>query len=371
VRVLWISKASVTASYRKKLALLNGLGVKSAVVTGDRWAAWEFEPSEFDRDLTIYRLPQRLTGKNHFHWYRGLSTVVKQFRPDLIHIDEEHYSLVTAQATQIAASAAIPTIFQTWQNIYKRYPFPFSAIERYVFDYASAAIAGTREIQHVLSKQGFTKPIHIIPLGVDTDVFVPFKSTAFRLQWHLEGRFVVGFVGRLVPEKGVLDLLEAVLPLLKTHADWVLLIAGAGPLKSLLDTRMQDAGLGEQLRILPWLGTQEMATLMNALNVLVVPSRTTPSWKEQFGRVLIEAMAVGLPVVSYASGEIPNVLGDAGLVVSEGDIVGLRDKISTLSQNPDLQQSLRELGIQRVRQYFSQSQVAALLSAFYQEVLNP
>lgn len=129
MRVLWISKASVTKAFRQKIALLHSKGVEVGVVTGPYWDHWRFEPEEGEPTYPIFVLTQRLAGYNHFHWYHGLNEAMTQFKPDLLHIDEEHYSLVTSQAVTLASVHHVPAIFQSWQNIAKHYPLPFSIME--------------------------------------------------------------------------------------------------------------------------------------------------------------------------------------------------------------------------------------------------
>lgn len=369
MRVLWISKASVTASFRKKLILLAQAGFEIGLVTGASWGTWQFEADPGDQHIQIFQLPQRLSGRNHFHWYRGMAQVVRAFKPDLLHIDEEHYSVVTTQAARLARRYRIPFVFQTWQNIYKRYPFPFSAMERYVFRHAHGALAGTHEVAGVLRRQGFDKPVWIVPLGVDTDQFFPTDRATARAAWNLNRQWTVGFVGRLVPEKGVDDLAQAMVPLLHAHPEWQWVVAGAGPLAEPVQQQIHTQHLDGQLRMIPWLSTTEMTGMMNALDTLVVPSKTTPSWKEQFGRVLIEAMAVGLPIVAYGSGEIPQVVAEAGIVVPEGDIDALRTGIARVHDEPGLRDSLAQRGLVRVHDHFSQARVAALLKDIYNNFL--
>lgn len=368
MRILWVSKASVTASYRKKLALLAHTGAEVGVITGDEWGAWKFESADEDAGYTILRRRQRLSGRNHFHWYPGMNRLIDSFHPDILHIDEEHYSVVTYQAARLAVRRDIPFVFQTWQNIYKGYPFPFSAMEAYVFRHAAAGLAGTAEVKDVLTRQGFHRDIYIVPLGVDTEVFYPDTSTAWRKRFGINGRRAVGFVGRLVPEKGVMDLAEALVPLLEGHPDWLWVVAGSGPLEAVLKNRI--GAVADQVRFISWLGTDDMAHLMNALDVLVVPSRTTAQWKEQFGRVLIEAMACKVPVIAYASGEIPQVVQDAGLLVDEGDTDTLRQQIARLMQSNQIRGDLSERGYQRATRMFTQAQVASQLMDVYRTVIQ-
>ncbi len=84
------------------------------------------------------------------------------------------------------------------------------------------------------------------------------------------------------------------------------------------------------------------------IDTLAAPSLTQPHWKEQFGRVLIEAMACGVPVVGSDSGEIPQVVGDAGLIVPEGDVAALRAALLHLAEDSSLCERLAHAGRARV-----------------------
>lgn len=335
------------------------------MVVGPGWGSWKLELDPQGSSLPVYVLPQRFNGKNHFHWYRGLSAIVKEFRPDLLHVDEEHYSLVTAQAMRIARVLKIPAVFQTWQNIYKKYPWPFSAIENFVFHTSVQALAGTPSVSHVLREKGYTKPITIIPLGTDTTLFHPDRNPKYRTHWGLPPGFVIGFVGRLVEEKGIMDLLDAVIPILKQYRDVHCVIAGSGPCHAQVLARFSTANFTNRVTMIPWLSSDHMPHLMNSLDVLVVPSRTTPRWKEQFGRVLTEAMACGTAVIGSNSGEIPNVMESAGVVVPEANPNALRQALLDLYRDGNLRQRMGEAGISRVGQHFSQEIIAAKLAKFY------
>lgn len=366
MRVLWISKASVTKAFRRKISLLPEKGIEIGVVTGPRWDQWVFESEDSDETYPIFVLNQRFAGYNHFHWYRRLNNAIVRFKPDLIHIDEEHYSLVTAQAVTLAMVHKIPAIFQSWQNIYKRYPIPFALIEQYVFRYCVAAIAGNGEVKKVLRKKGFNKQISIIGLGADLVQFFPRHTSEFRDELRLHNRWVIGFVGRLVPEKGVLDLLQAVQPILKDNPLLHCVIAGHGPLKQQVEQFINTFHLSSQISLLPWVEPQLMPQLMNAFDVLVTPSSSTDQWKEQFGRVIIEAMAVGIPVIGSNSGEIPNVIGEGGIIFPEKDVQKLRTAILTLYKNSDVYQAIARMAYDRAINCLSQDHVANQILEFYQ-----
>ena len=117
---------------------------------------------------------------------------------------------------------------------------------------------------------------------------------------------------------------------------------------------------------------------INLMNVLLLPSETTykfktltaAGWKEQFGHVLIEAMACGVAVIGSDSGEIPHVIKDAGLIFSEGDIFALKDSLQKLMQNPELTQKLAQKGRDRALKMYTNQALAEQQLAFYQTLLS-
>ncbi|MCY0879229.1 MAG: glycosyltransferase family 4 protein [Firmicutes bacterium] len=360
MRVLMISKACVTATYRTKVARLNRYpDLDMGLLVPTKWGALPFESDPSDGEYALFRADVPLSGRNHFHWYPGLAGYVRQFRPDLIHIDEEPYSVVTWQALRVAEAFRIPSLFFTWQNIEKRYPLPFSAMEHYAYRRTVGAIAGNQEAEEVLRHKGYRQPIWIIPqFGTDVSMFFPRERTPIRARYGVSGSFVVGYVGRLVEDKGIGDLLAAVTPLLKADREMGLVVVGRGPMSEAVKSWSTQEQLQRQVTVVPWVASDAMGEVMNLMDVLVLPSRTTPRWKEQFGRVLTEAMASGDVVVGSDSGEIPHVIGDAGLVFPEGDAAALREAIARLRHNPDEYARLRQRGLDRVRAYFTQDVIA-------------
>jgi len=103
----------------------------------------------------------------------------------------------------------------------------------------------------------------------------------------------------------------------------------------------------------------------------VLPSLTRPNWVEKFGRVLIEAMACGIPVIGSSSGEIPNVLGEAGLIFKEGDTGDLRDKLMRLINNKDLRNQLGKLGREKTVKHYSWKSIAGQTINLYEQLMDP
>ena len=124
------------------------------------------------------------------------------------------------------------------------------------------------------------------------------------------------------------------------------------------------------VRPYPKVASGEMPQFYNSLDLLVVPSLTQPNWKEQFGRVIMEAMACGVPVIGSDSGEIPHVLGDAGVIVPEGDIPALARALDALIQDSQRRRELAALGRARALTTFSQQRVVDDTYALYAQLMR-
>ena len=226
---------------------------------------------------------------------------------------------------------------------------------------APLAFAGNRAAGDGLCAAGFGGPIHRMPqVGVDLPDRPGETRTRVRAELGISG-VVIGFAGRLIPEKGILDLADALAGL--DRLDWTLLVVGRGPLRGVLHDRLAAANLDRRLRFVEDAGHERVAALLTALDALVLPSYATADWSEQFGHVLIEAMAAGCPVVGTNSGEIPHVIGDAGIVVPERDVPRLRTALRRLIQDSVLRARLAAEGRSRVRRHFTHTQVARRLAA--------
>ncbi len=161
--------------------------------------------------------------------------------------------------------------------------------------------------------------------------------------------FVVGFAGRITPEKGWRDLAAAVATL---PGSFKLVLAGSDN-DPLVRTRLEDPGLRGRASYVGLLDREALWRFYASLDCLVLPSLTTSSWKEQFGGVLADAMAIGLPVVGSSSGAIPEVIGPAGLVFTEGNVEAIAESLQRLSLDPDLREELGRQGRERFEQEFS------------------
>jgi phosphatidyl-myo-inositol dimannoside synthase len=202
---------------------------------------------------------------------------------------------------------------------------------------------------------------------VDVESFRPDpeagRAVLQKLGWE-PGPPVVGYLGRFVPGKG-LDLLIRALDRLK--GDWRAMFVGAGPMESHL--RKWAAGHGDRVRLCTDVTHDHVPAYLNAMNVLCAPSQTMPNWKEQFGRMVVEAFAVGLPFIGSDSGEIPIVIKDAGVVVGEKDELGWTKAIADLLGSPERCRELTGRGLQRARDEFAWPIVARKYLDFFETLL--
>jgi len=361
-----VSKALVVGAYHSKLAelaALPNLDLIAIVPPG-----WRDERGSLPLERTPTRgyqlitTPLRFNGNFHLHYYPQLPWLLKQLHPDLVHIDEEPYNLATFLTLRAAQSIGARSLFFSWQNLNRRYPLPFNLLERYVLSHVDAAIAGNGAAVNVWRAKGYRGPIEVIPqFGVDPVVLAPVSRN------RTAGPFVIGYAGRLVDDKGLDVLLQAAAGL---DGDWRIDLIGNGPAQDRLIDLARSLGIADRVRFLPWVASSQVADVYRSFDVFVLPSRSKPNWIEQFGRVLTEAMACGVPVIGSTCGEIPNVIGNAGLIFPEGDEAALREHLCCLQSQSVLRAELAQRGRQRVLDHFTQAQIARKTYEVYQRVMR-
>lgn len=329
------------------------------------WHVLQAEPFEA---CALEPVDVRLTRPPHLMLYgRRLRELLAE-RWDLVHCWEEPYVVA---AGQVAAATApqVPLVFSTFQNISKRYPPPLNWIERYVLGRADGVVAFGRTAFDVLIARGFPAGrACVIPPGVDTTRFAPDATARSEVRASVgwtDDDLVVGFLGRFVPEKG-LDVLTGALG--KLSLPWRALLVGTGPLEEPL--RAWGQRYGARVAVVTGVEHTDVPRWLNAMDVLCAPSQTTSSWREQFGRMLIEAFACGVPVVASRSGEIPTVVADAGILVDEADIRGWKEAIERVLTAPALHAELSIRGRTRVDRVYDWAIVARRHAEFFEAIIR-
>jgi glycosyltransferase involved in cell wall biosynthesis len=362
MRILVVSHSAVVGLYREKFHQLSQLGCEIHLVLPEGWpegGRWIAAPQvREEKGIRLHVLPGYFLGKVGGFCLRGLHDLALRLQPDVIHAEEEPYSLVCGQVFRIARRLGKPAVFFTWENILRAYKPPLNWIDRWVLKRAGWAIAGNQEAEQVLRQRHFQGQCLVLPqYGIDPERFQPTAQPAS------EDRFTVGFFGRLLEEKGLATLIKAAQRL---TFPFRLEIVGSGPYEQ--ELRRLLPALGDRVRLRSAIPNDEIPQALQALRVLVLPSETRPAWKEQFGRILAEAMACEVPVVGSDSGEIPNVIGPAGLVFPEADDRALAECITRLYQDRSLARRLAQAGRQRVLEQFTTATIARKTFAWYQQI---
>ena len=308
-----------------------------------------------------------------------LISLLRKFKPDIIQVEQGSKALTYAQFITCNKLLGLKAknLFFTWWNLPYQLKFPISLLEAYNLKNTDGIVAGNKDGEYILRKRGYEGPIKVMPqLGVDETLFKPETQIELRDDLGIQPNdFVVGFVGRFVEEKGLLTLAEALAGLQEKNWKWLLL--GRGELQATLWETATELGIKERLIVVESVPHDHVQKYINLMNTLVLPSETTYKfktltsigWKEQFGHVLIEAMACGVPVIGSDSGEIPHVIGNAGLVFPEGNIKELRHCLMQLMEQKELAESLGQKGYEKVISQYTNKALATKLLSFYQELV--
>lgn len=305
--------------------------------------------------------------------------LLKQFRPQIIQVEQGAKALGYAEMITLNRLLGLKAknLFFTWWNLPYKLKFPISLLEAYNLRNTHGIIAGNQDGVDILRQRGYKGPAKVMPqLGVDETLFKPQRQPDLAAKHGiLPDEFVVGFVGRFVEEKGLITLLQA-LSGLQEHS-WKCLLLGRGPLQPVLMERAAELGIKDRLILIESVPHDEVARYINLMSTLVLPSETTyqfktltaAGWKEQFGHVLIEAMACRVPVIGSDSGEIPHVIKEAGLVFPEKNVAALQNCLRRLIEQPDVADKLGQLGYERLINQYTNKALAKQQLDFYKELI--
>jgi len=355
-RVLIVSHPAVLAVNQLPYAALRAHGWDPWLVVPRRWSH-DYSPDSFKPE----RLPELrgrisarrvvLAGRVQRHAYvTDAGRIVDTVRPAAAFVEAEPTAVPTLQWGSALHQRGVPFGVQVDENLPRPYPIPARLIRRWTIAHAAFAAARSPTAARLLRELAPDLPTPIVPHHVPGYGEQPVPQS---------GRpFTVGYAGRFVEEKGLDDLLRAVAAIPGARARFV----GDGPLLSHLRERAQA---GAALDIVTGVGHDDMSAAYASFDVLVLPSRTTATWTEQFGRVLVEALSCGVPVVGSSSGEIPWVVESTGggVVFPEGDVQALCSTLVALRDDPQRRARLASAGRAAVAERFSVPAVARALDA--------
>lgn len=299
---------------------------------------------------------------------KSLQRLIKRIQPDIIHVLDEAYSNYLFQVVwqRLIAAPHSKVLFYGFQNLPLRLGWR-SLPWKLTWARMAGGVTASRDAIGILRSFGFPEhlPLERIFWGISTDTFKPMDGATLKNELGLDCEYTMGFIGRLIAEKGI-KVLQDALPSLAHNVHC--LIIGSGPMRQELEQWSVLPGLNGRIHLFDAMPPETLAKYMNCMDVLVVPSLTLERWKEQYGRVIAEGMACGVPVVGSDSGAIPEVIDSAGLIVPEGSPEGLAEAVCKVICDSEVQKSFRHKGLQRVEQELGVKAMAGRLLDFYRRV---
>jgi glycosyltransferase involved in cell wall biosynthesis len=369
-----VGHAYLLAIHQQKLDELSRRGARVGALVPSNWRYLDglfcgcaVPPERGYESFHLLTAPVLRPGHVASYFFEPLSLchALAAFPSDIVHVDQEVYSLTTAQVAIAAKAAGRKVAVFGWENLDRKLPAVQRAARAIVLRTADAILAGSAGGAELLRWWGYKGRVEVIPqFGVDTGLFRPAEK-------ECQAEFTIGYAGRLVREKGLDVLWRAMAALAAEGFRFRALICGSGPYREELVALGLELGLADRIH---WIAEQphrEVPNSLREMDVLVLPSRTAPSWKEQFGHVLIEAMAAEVPVVGAASGAIPEVIGRPELVFPEEDHRALAEILRRFMIDPQFHREAREYCATRVRESYTHERIAERLTNLWREMLRP
>ena len=389
MRILVASHTYIVDINREKFKILANLepDIEVTIVVPRRWKPGGVQnqiiETQFSQEGSLKVVPVSNYSQNN----QGLLTfgadlieLLHEVKPQIIQVEQGSKSLAYAQLILLNKLLKLKAknILFTWWNLSYELKWPISVLENCNLHNTDGIIAGNLDGAKILQQRGYRGAMEVMPqLGVDETLFRRTGKDADLLRkFGIEPTdFVVGFVGRFVEEKGLLTLAEALAGL--KQLPWKWLLVGQGKLRSHLEQKCLELGISDRIIWVESVSHEAIPPYINLMNCLVLPSQTsykfktltTVGWKEQFGHVLIEAMACKIPVIGSDCGEIPHVIGDAGLVFPEGNAGILRDCLQQLMEARDFAVDLGDRGYHRAMSNYTNQALAEQLLDFYKQLL--
>jgi glycosyltransferase involved in cell wall biosynthesis len=397
INLVIISHAYVYTPYREKIeALAKYKDLKITLITpefgleggGQKVYTAPYEGKKYKHII----LSGYFTGKLNFFIFKNLKKTLNEINPDIIMLEEEYWTQVAAQVTYVTKKFIPQTqlillsqenICHIWEeegkSVYQRFRYKsFHLLEKFIIPKLDGLVFQFPEVWQDFEQRMLALKFKGIKgtfpqLGVDYDRFAKSVSDNqikfIREKLNIEpDTFVYGYIGRITKEKGIEDMIYALAGWNKPKTK--VLIIGNGDAEYLeeLHQLIEKLNLNHIINIHPAIPFDDIPTYFQILDISILLSHTTPIWKEQFGRVLVESMAAGTPVIGSDSGAIPLVIEKTGYIVMEKDILSIREALLEAYSNKAKYSKLSKLGQKRAAEKFSYTAIAEQTYNFIKEI---
>ncbi len=339
-------------------------GVELAWITPDSLRQ-DLKFSETSNAFRTYPIPVHFGNRQGAFTYRAraLREALRDFEPEIILHEQEVYALGAAQIANAAANRSIPLVMFVWENLHRSLALPRQWIIKYVLHRCTALITGSIQATRVHRSWGFSGPVEIIPtMGAKMNHSPVFGRRGL-------DSLKVCFAGRLVECKGVDCLLRAVSILHDRHLAVRCVVVGRGPELGNLIALSEALGIRELVEFRGGLPVDGVTSLFRQSDILVLPSRRTQRWEEQFGRVLAEAMAEGTVTLGSRTGAIPEVIGTNELLFEEDDSARLAEIMERIGKDSGSFVEYQHQLWERAKEMFDNDLLTARRISFLREIL--
>lgn len=412
LRVLFVSHTYVVGVNQGKLDAIASLDeVEVSLLAPKRWKALQWNKildleNPYPK-IQLYPNKVLFSGKAGAYLYSPFAILraILDFRPDIIQVEQEVFSLSGFEVALCSRLLNKPVVFFGWENMDRKLSLFRHLIRKFILNTTKSVIAGNCEGAELVKKWGYSGPVEVMPqMGVDTKLFTPrenkqnnsklnnlkennstlgnptlknskladskLKDSKLKDSKLKNSEFCIGFLGRLSYHKGIDILIDAAQIMRNEGYTFQIRLCGTGSDKPIFVEQAQKLGVDEFIIWQDGVRHDEVPMEICKFDVLVLPSRTVETWKEQFGHVLIEAMATGIPVVGSTCGEIPNVIGRKDLVFPEGNAQELAAILKRLISQPSWYSEVADYSLKRVHQYYSHERIAQRLIELWRNVLR-
>lgn len=312
-----------------------------------------------DRAAATYRLPCDRQFDPKTVW--ALSRQIRQRRIDVVH-SHSYKTTFYAGLLRPWLKFGLVSTYHNWLT-HTRALRVYAALDKNLARFNDMSIGVSTPVVTELKRHVSEHKVAQIDNGIDVGAYLPTpdRTSAKRRLGLDPARQHVGFVGRLSPEKGLPDLLNAMHDARLRHMD--LLIAGEGPERPALEAQVQALGLSSRVQFLGY--RRDTQSIYDALDVFVLPSHL-----EAFPMVLLEAMSCALPVIATQVGEVPRMVatGKTGWVVPPGAVADLREALGEALGDPAGARARGQAARAVVVNQFSSQVMASRYLALYQRV---
>lgn len=379
------SRSEKGGSAIKKIAIVRGANL-------NKWEMQNYEPLSDIYDITAYTTLQTIFDISRIDFpvvklpfqSQGLLLDMQGLEGHLADKDLVFSADITykfsAQAVLAKKKNGCKVICLEWENI----PFNYEGyneariIKETVRNGADHFIAVTERAKEALMLEGVQEEkIDVIPMGIDLTLFRPddTEGNGYRRKLGIkDNEVVVLYIGRMVWEKGIYDFVHAAALVLRERAMQTIparfIMAGSGNEIEALRERAAGLGIISHMVFIENTPYEDMHKMHNVADIFVLPSIPVKNWQEQFGMVLIESMACGKPVISTLSGSIPEVVGDAGILVQPNDHLSLYEAMKRLITDKGLREKTGDKALARARKHFNSRKNAEKFREVFEKVMS-